>query len=110
MECFDGYSNECFILHAFTMFWSGDIPAISKLAGFTGHNSYHGCRFCMIRGKYCSYTRHIYYPPAENEDNSLRTHEQTLDLLEKLEATEDTKHIYNRLTQNSGKHCMSLFN
>ncbi|KAI8376571.1 uncharacterized protein BYT42DRAFT_498503 [Radiomyces spectabilis] len=32
------------------MFVGGDIPAVAKMCGHAGHNHYHGCRFCTIRG------------------------------------------------------------
>jgi len=32
----------------------------------TGHNSYHGCRFCDIEGVYSQKHRHIYFPPKPN--------------------------------------------
>src|ERR1041384_7159780 len=57
--CYDGSRKETFLLHAYVLSWSGDIPGLTKLMNLTGHNSYKGCRFCDIRG---IYLRHIYFP------------------------------------------------
>lgn len=59
---YDGLLKENFLLRAHIIMWTGDIPAITKIMCLTGHNSYVACRFCYLRGVYCSNRRHIYYP------------------------------------------------
>jgi hypothetical protein len=51
-----------FILHAYIITWTGDIPALSKIMNITGHNSFSGCRFCDIKGIYSEKYRHVYFP------------------------------------------------
>lgn len=65
VKCYDGSRKEDFILRCFVVFWSGDIPALSKLMCTTGHNSYKGCRYCNLHGVYYNY---VYYPiiPPKN--------------------------------------------
>src|SRR6266498_3195183 len=50
-----------FILHAYIIAWTGDIPALSKVINITDHNSYSGCRFCDIKGIYSEKHKHIYF-------------------------------------------------
>jgi len=59
VECYDGATNESFLLKATVLSWSGDTPGLSKLACLTGHNSYMACRYCDLRG---IYNNHVYYP------------------------------------------------
>ena len=40
----------------------GDTPAISKLAGFCGHNAWYCCCMCEIEGIYSCKYMHYYYP------------------------------------------------
>ena len=51
-----------FILHAYIIAWTSDIPALSKVMNITGHNSYSGCRFCDIKRIYSEKYKHIYFP------------------------------------------------
>jgi hypothetical protein len=37
------YNNMKFILRVYTIIWTGDIPAITKVLNLTGHNSYMAC-------------------------------------------------------------------
>jgi hypothetical protein len=48
VDCYDGVTNEKFLLKVTVLSWSGDTPGISKLALLTGHNSYMGCRYCDL--------------------------------------------------------------
>ncbi len=68
VECYDGATNESFLLKATVLSWSGDTPGLSKLACLTGHNSYMACRYCDLRG---IYNNHVYYPttPPSCETN-----------------------------------------
>ncbi|GET52716.1 transposase domain-containing protein [Rhizophagus irregularis DAOM 181602=DAOM 197198] len=59
VECYDGATNENFLLKVMVLSWSGDTPGLSKLACLTGHNSYMACRYCDLRG---IYNNHVYYP------------------------------------------------
>jgi hypothetical protein len=56
---YDASTGEMFTLRAHVVFVSGDLPAISKLMGISGHNSYDHCRFCELRG---IHHKHIYCP------------------------------------------------
>ena len=47
--CYDAYMQCEFILHAYIIAWTGDIPALSKVMNITGHNLYSDCRFCDIK-------------------------------------------------------------
>ena len=51
-----------FILYAYIIVWTGDIPALSKVMNIMGHNSYSGCRFCDIKEIYSEKYKHIYFP------------------------------------------------
>jgi hypothetical protein len=59
---YDGLLKENFLLRSHIIMWTGDIPAITKIMCLSGHNSYVACRFCYLRGVYCSSRKHIYYP------------------------------------------------
>jgi len=59
---YDGLLKENFLLRSHIIMWTGDIPAITKIMCLSGHNSYAACRFCYLRGVYCSNRKHIYYP------------------------------------------------
>jgi len=48
-----------FTLHAHLCIVSSDLPAIAKVMGISGHNSYEYCRFCTVRG---IHERHVYCP------------------------------------------------
>ena len=53
VECSNIQSNrDTFILYANILSWSGNTPALTKLMGLTGHNSYKGCRYCNLKGIY----------------------------------------------------------
>lgn len=69
-----------FRLKAHILAWTGDIPAVTKIMCFTGHNSYQGCRFCKIGGKLLTSNRHIYYPLQDYSTSNLplRDHEEIL--------------------------------
>nr|CAG8446845.1 3983_t:CDS:2 [Entrophospora candida] len=47
IECYDALNVELFQLKAHILAWTGDIPAVTKIMCFIGHNSYQGCRFCV---------------------------------------------------------------
>ncbi|KAL1914100.1 uncharacterized protein VTP21DRAFT_1503 [Calcarisporiella thermophila] len=109
VPCFDGLKNEDFTLRAYTVFWSGDIPAISKLAGLTGTNSYRGCRFCMIRGTYQNQRRHIYFPLDKRQTQVLRTHKQTLEALQLItEAESLSTQVRKIVVQETGIKSRSI--
>jgi hypothetical protein len=55
----DGSTKSQFTLNAYLCFCSGDLPAIAKVMGISGHNSYDYCRFCTITG---IYKNHVYCP------------------------------------------------
>ena len=55
----DGSNESLFTLHAYLCLCSGDLPAIAKMMGLSGHNSYDHCRFCQAPGIYAG---HVYCP------------------------------------------------
>ena len=91
VECFDGLTQQPFLLKVIVLTWSGDTPGISKLMCLTGHNSYMGCRYCDLKGVY---SNHIYYPttPPRNMQSDfydptnlpLRTHRDYKNRIKKL--------------------------
>jgi len=62
INIYDAFSRRNIILHCYTILWTGDIPAVSKIMCLSGHNAYLGCRFCYLKGIYCQNSRHVYYP------------------------------------------------
>ncbi|KAI0559140.1 Transposase tnp2 [Gracilaria domingensis] len=59
MTFFDG-EKRCVRFHM--VYFSGDQPAIAKVAGLQGHNGKSPCRNCRIHGIYSEESRHYYYP------------------------------------------------
>jgi len=58
-DVYDASTKTSFILRAHLCLVSGDLPAIAKLMGISGTNSYQYCRFCKCKG---IHTSHIYCP------------------------------------------------
>jgi hypothetical protein len=56
---YDALTKTQFTLRAHLVLVSGDLPAIAKVMGISGHNSYQHCRFCTIQGVHVG---HIYCP------------------------------------------------
>jgi hypothetical protein len=79
-------NDELFQLKAHILAWTGDIPAVTKIMCFTGHNSYQGCRFCKIEGKLLKSNRHIYYPLQNYSISNLplRDHEEILKNIDEI--------------------------
>src|SRR6266542_1638774 len=50
-----------FILHAYIIAWTDNIPTLSQVMNITGHNSYSGCKFCDIKGIYSEKHKYIYF-------------------------------------------------
>ena len=71
----------------------------------TGHNSYHGCRFCDIQGVYSQKYRHVYFPPSPNYTN--KDHSDWIKCIDEIEAatTNKEKEI---LIKNYGKYILLL--
>ncbi|KAF8596671.1 hypothetical protein BDV93DRAFT_454522 [Ceratobasidium sp. AG-I] len=76
-----------FALRAHLLDAFGDIPALTKILEFLGHNSHFACRFCKISGiQGCTAKgTHLYFPlsrpdtpPFKPLDLPLRTHAETL--------------------------------
>jgi len=78
VQCKDGRTNEPFILRAHLLTWTGDVPALSKSLNLSGHNSYKGCRFCMIKGTCHPSNKHIYYPSSAF--CNIRNHDDTINM------------------------------
>ena len=66
----------------------------------TGHNSYWGCRFCNIEGKYSKKFKHTYYPTNENYIN--RNHLDWIAYINQIEATK-TNQEKKALIKQCGK-------
>jgi Transposase family tnp2 len=58
-DVYDAFTKTQFTLRAHLVLVSGDLPAIAKVMGISGHNSYHYCRFCTLQGVHHG---HIYCP------------------------------------------------
>ena len=56
---YDASTNSTFTLRAHLCMVTGDLPAIAKLMGISGHNSYQYCRFCECHGIHYG---HVYCP------------------------------------------------
>jgi hypothetical protein len=86
------------------LFWSGDLPAIEKLLYLTGVNSYNGCRFCTIRGTYCNYAGHVYFPHKETDPEKypLRSHDDMFRKVEKVLERGITDNERSRRSKESG--------
>ena len=67
----------------------------------TGHNSYHGCRFCNIEGVYSQKYRHIYFPPKSNCIN--KNHLDWIRCIDEIEAATTNKEK-ETLIRNYGKY------
>ncbi|CAG8842614.1 12054_t:CDS:1, partial [Racocetra persica] len=97
VECPSIKYNGTFVLHRCVLSWSGDIPALTKLMGLTGYNSYKGCRYCNIKDIYSS---HVYYPtkpPRDQEGETydpenlpLRSHKKYKSQIQKIQNTQTT--------------------
>jgi hypothetical protein len=59
-DVYDASTNTTFTLRAHLVLVSGDLPAVAKVMGISGTNSYDYCRFCSIRGLY--HSKHVYCP------------------------------------------------
>ena len=72
------YDGTYFKLRAFVLFYTADLPGITKFLCLMGHNSYYGCRYCMIKGTYSTKHSHIYFVDncGTNRDALPRTEEQ----------------------------------
>ena len=57
---YDASTKSLFTLHAYICTISGDLPAITKMMGVSGHNSYDHCRFCSVEGYW--HENHVYCP------------------------------------------------
>ena len=72
----------------------------------TGHNSYHGCRFCNIEGVYSQKYRHVYFPSKSNYIN--KDHLDWIRCINKIEAATTNKEK-ETLIKNYGKYFIILF-
>jgi hypothetical protein len=73
----------------------------------TGHNSYHGCRFCKIEGTYSQKYKHVYFPPKSNYTNI--NHSDWIEYVNIIESaiTNKEKEI---LLKKYGKYLILLLN
>ncbi|UZO19837.1 uncharacterized protein OCT59_011108 [Rhizophagus irregularis] len=99
VQCIDGRTNEPFILRAHLLTWTGDVPALSKSLNLSGHNSYKGCRFCMIKGTCHPSNKHIYYPSSAF--CNIRNHDDTINM-EKLIEEETNKDRKDEMIRETG--------
>jgi hypothetical protein len=90
VEAVDVLREDLFVLRAHLISIFGDIPAISKILEFLGHNARYPCQFCMIlviQGRTSKGGTHLYCPLHRANDNNyhafklpLRMHEETIRL------------------------------
>ncbi|CAB5181446.1 unnamed protein product [Rhizophagus irregularis] len=108
VQCIDGRTNEPFILRAHLLTWTGDVPALSKSLNLSGHNSYKGCRFCMIKGTCHPSNKHIYYPSSAF--CNIRNHDDTINMgkLIEEETNKDRKDEMIRETGIKGYNAFIL--
>jgi len=71
----------------------------------TGHNSYHGCRFCNIEGTYSQKYRHIYFSPKSNYTNI--DHSDWIEYVDKIEAATTNKEK-EMLLKKYGKYLLFI--
>ena len=101
VEAVDMLTEELFALRGYLVTAFGDIPAVSKLLEFVGHNGRYPCRFCMIlaiQAPTAGGGSHLYCPLHRSEGLSfdplnlpIRTHAETLRQgYEVLQAPNDT--------------------
>ncbi|KAF8688032.1 Transposase family tnp2, partial [Rhizoctonia solani] len=109
VEAVDVVRKEVFSLCAHVIAAGGDLPAISKLMEFIGHNGRFPCRICMIQsvgGPTANNGTHLYCPLHRHNGNSfnplnlpLRTHDESIAQgYHVLEAPHDTSRA-NRATE-----------
>ena len=102
---YDGLSKENFLLRGHMIMWTGDIPAITKIMCLTGHNSYMGCRFCYLRGVYCSNRRHVYYP-CDDPFNLNRRTQQNFEYDILLVENENQQNQQKEIIKSTGMNCI----
>ena len=73
----------------------------------TGHNSYHGYRFCNIEETYSQKYKHVYFPPKSNYTNI--DHSDWIEYINIIEGatTNKEKEI---LLKKYGKYLILLLN
>ena len=71
--CSDGQQRT---MRAFSVLFTGDMPAVSKALGYSGHNATKPCRFCHFNSTYDPYGRCRRCIPLERE-STMRTSEET---------------------------------
>jgi hypothetical protein len=59
IRTYDTLTKQNFMLHAYLLTFSGDLPAMSKVLCLKGHNGFCPCRYCLITGSLLGTT---YYP------------------------------------------------
>ncbi|CAB5202647.1 unnamed protein product [Rhizophagus irregularis] len=108
VQYIDGRTNEPFILRAHLLTWTGDVPALSKSLNLSGHNSYKGCHFCMIKGTCHPSNKHIYYPSSAF--CNIRNHDDTINMgkLIEEETNKDRKDEMIRETGIKGYNAFIL--
>lgn len=118
VEAVDVLNNEIFMLRGHLLTGFGDIPALTKILEFLGHNAQFPCRFCLImaiQGATSGGGTHLYCPLHRHGSDSLnpldlplRTHQETLQAgAEVLRAPNDTARA--NLAKESGVKGVLLF-
>ncbi len=88
---YDAFMQCEFTLHTYTITWTDNIPALSKVINITGHNSYSGCRFYDIQEIYSQKYRHVYFPTNLKERYIKKNHSTWLTHINKIETATTTK-------------------
>ena len=101
--CFNGYTQQQFLLKAYVTHCTSDIPAISKCLNLVEHNTYKGFKFCNLLGTCHIKNHHIYFPLNKQHGNLvLRTHEEAEDTINQL-LMETDKSKKESIIKNTGK-------
>jgi hypothetical protein len=56
---------------------TGDCPALKKILNFIGHNGYHCCWFCYLRGEHLNGKRQYHYRRSVNPRSRQRYREES---------------------------------
>ena len=98
------FDGSFFLLRAFILFFTADLPGLSKFLCFLGHNSYFGCRYCWLKGIYSTKHKHIYFVDScgKNKDAPARTVEELRATVEKINDAEGNGRLQQSIRKETG--------
>ena len=104
------YDGTFFLLRVFILFFTGDLPGISKFLCFMGHNSYFGCRYCWLKGIYSKKHKHIYFVDScgANREAPNRTIDELRSTVFQLNNAAGNSSLVKSIRQASGIHGESI--